>query len=181
MTDLKRMDILGRACLLIVVCAASALIAGHHIKPFLVATERARDFREAVGILSRAEGALAGVDEEIERISSALEACESKLPAEMNLDHFLEQIAALAEGTGVRVERVTPSGVRGNGLFRELEIDVQATGAFPALHDFLDRIETASQLTRVNDLSIAREDAYGGCAASFNLALYFAPGRGGRR
>jgi Tfp pilus assembly protein PilO len=175
MNDPNRIDIIGHVALLLLVATFAVITSTHVVQPFLASQENISNFREAVGILSRGDGSLDRLDEEISRVGSAIAASEAMLPAEINLDAFLDQIGDLAARRGIRVEILTPSQIRQHRLFRELVIEIHVRGPFHSITEFMSKVEGGDRLSRINNLTMVPERDSGVCSARMSLALYFAP------
>lgn len=175
MSEPRTIDIVGHLALLLLVAAFGMATSRFVLQPFLASQKNIDDFREAVGILSQADGSLERLDEEIVRVRSEIAAGEAMLPAEINLDAFLEQIGDLAARKGIRVEHLAPSQIRQYSLFRELVIDVHVTGPFRSIIDFMAELENGDRLSRVNMLTMLPDRDSNACSVKLSLALYFAP------
>ena len=100
---------------------------------------------------------------------------EALLPETLDLDLFLEELGNLAQRNQVHIEKLTPHKVKEHSLFRELVIDVRATGTYLAIYEFMHQLEHGKQLARARELRIASGTPGGKCAADIKLVLYFAP------
>ena len=181
MIEPGRVDRFGRIAAAVLLVAFSALVAHQAIRP-LVGTRRSLGaFQEAVTILADAEGSVDRLDEEIRVVADDIMRSRSMLPPDLNLDAFLEHVGEVAATTGTRIVTLTPHTEAEHRLFRELLLDVRVTGSYPAIHDFVGRLEQGPQLSRVEQLnvSVARGPGDDGLAAHVRLALYFAPGSRG--
>jgi Tfp pilus assembly protein PilO len=176
MNDPKRVDILGHIALVLLISASAALISHQILRPFLATRRNSGSFREAVQILSLADGGLDRLDMEVRGIEEGIDEIGLLLPRNINVDAFLEELSDLAEAAGVRIERITPSHATGHDLFRELVLEVNLTGPFPAIDEFIVNLERVEQLSRINQLTIAGDGSFRRCTARMNLALYFVPG-----
>ena len=177
MNDPKRVDILGHVAMLLLVSASAALISHHILRPFLATRRDTGSFREAVEILSLADGGLSRLNMEIRVVEEEIDEVRILLPQNINVDAFLKELSDLAEAAGVRIERLIPSQVTQHILFRELVLDVNVTGPFPAIDEFIANLERTKQLSRINQLTIADDGSHLSCTARMSVALYFAPAR----
>jgi Tfp pilus assembly protein PilO len=175
MNDPERIDIIGHLALILLVAIFGAVTSTQVIQPFMASQKHVKDFREAVSILSEADGSLDELDEEIYRVASAIATSESLLPAEINLDLFLDQVGDLAAHRGVRVEHLAPSQIRQHRLFRELIIEIHVKGPFYSITQFIETLEYGDRLARINNLVMVPVSDSGLCSARISLALYFAP------
>jgi Tfp pilus assembly protein PilO len=174
MTSPKRVDTFGRLILVIVFGIAVWVLSSSTIRPFLSARRDLQAFRRGVHILSDAAGSVERLNAEIRRISQEVAATKEILPQDVNLDAFLLHLGDLGQRTGVRMEKLIPHNFAEHRRFRELIVEVDATGPFLAVYNFLDLLEGEGQLSRIEELSVEQRDAKGPCRAKIRLALYFA-------
>jgi Tfp pilus assembly protein PilO len=179
MIDPPRVDRVGRIAAATLVVGFSALVTFQAIRPLVGARRDLGAFREAIVILSDAEVSVDRLDSEIQLATEDLRRSQSLLPAELNLDSFLEQVGEIAKDTGTRIETLTPVGSAEHHLFREMMLEVRVRGSFPEIREFLDQLEHGTQLSRVEQLQVAKSKGDEDCSASLRVALYFAPGSKG--
>jgi hypothetical protein len=173
--DARQIDALGRLALMAIGLLFVALVSRQVVRPLFLARQDLRAFGSAVAILSRAEGRLDLLDEEIRRAGAEIDAGEAALPRTLNLDDFLVQTEGDARACGTRIEAVTPHEVVTHPLYRELGVDLRVTGSCVGLYQFLVRLERGGQLTRVRELHMVGADADGRSALELSLSLYFSP------
>jgi Tfp pilus assembly protein PilO len=173
--DARRVDRFGRIAVALLVVLFAAFAAQQAIRP-LLGTRRSLDsFREAIGILAGAEGSVDRLDGEIQAVSEEIRRSRTMLPTELNLDAFLEEVGEVARTTGTRIVTLAPEPAAEHRLFRELMLEVRVTGSYAAIREFLSRLEDGRQLSRVEQLQMAKSGASDEITASVRLALYFAP------
>ncbi len=175
MIEAKKIDLIGRAGIALLVVAFMAIISHQVVRPFLEAQRHMGDFREAVDLLSEGEEGIERLDRQVRTVRQQIAQSEARLPGAPNLEVFLGEVAELARETQVNIENLKPENVREHRLFRELEVEVRVTGRFAALYDFLNRLEEAEQLSRVEQLRMVSNQLGQPVAAEMRLALYFAP------
>ncbi|MCK4411932.1 MAG: type 4a pilus biogenesis protein PilO [Candidatus Eisenbacteria sp.] len=178
MTDPRKVDVLGRLAVMLCVATFVLLVVHQGIRPLLHARRNLGSFRQAAEILTDAQGMLDRLAGEIQIISGQIAAGETQLPPEPNLEDFLDRLETAAQQNGVRIERLTPSGIIPHALYRQQNIDVRISGAFLQLHGLLGVLEEADQLSRIEELRITSAAPGGPCAAELRLALYFSPREG---
>jgi Tfp pilus assembly protein PilO len=171
----KRIDLLGRVALAVMVVAFVAIITRQVLHPFLEARRHLGDFREAVELMSQGEEGIERLDRQVREVRRQISESEARLPGAPNLEVFLGQVAEMARQTHVNLEDLKPQGVREHRLFRELEIDVRVSGSFPAIYAFLNQVEEAEQLSRVEQLRVVGDAVGQPVAAELRLSLFFAP------
>jgi Tfp pilus assembly protein PilO len=175
MIDPDRVDTLGHVALLVLLSVSAGLITQSEVRPMVATAKDTVDFMDGVSTLAMADADLEHLNEEIKGVAEALEATDAMLPETIDLDLFLEGIADLADRTGVRIERLIPSQVSQHSLFRELILEMDVSGPFSAIGDFIESVEDAPQLSRVDHLTVSRDGDGNGCFAHLRFALYYAP------
>jgi Tfp pilus assembly protein PilO len=176
MRDARQIDALGRVALMTLLLLFIGLVSRQVVRPLLIARHDLDAFRDAVQILSRAQGNLDRIDQEIQQAAAEIAAGEARLPPVLNLDEFLLRTEGSARTTGIRVEAITPREVIEHHHYRELDIDLRVTGSGMALCAFLGRLERSDQLSRVKELRIVGDPLEARCAMELRLALYFSLG-----
>jgi len=174
MNDPRRVDLYGRITVIVMALAFTGLIFQQAVRPLLSARENMADFRNAVQILTDAEGSVERLDNEIRFVAEEIEQSKMLLPKTVNLDAFLEYIGDLAVITETRIEKLTPRDAEDRELYRELPLDVRIAGPFPAIYDFLVRLEGGDRLCRVEQMKIDTRDEGKSCQAEMVLGLFFA-------
>jgi Tfp pilus assembly protein PilO len=173
--DARQIETLGRLGLVVLILTFTALVSRQVVRPLLVARHDRDAFHSAAQILSRAEGNLNRVDDEIRQATEEIAAGEALLPRALDLDDFVVRTASLARATGVRLESITPQEVVEHRHYRERGIDLRVTGSCAALYAFLQRLEQGDQLSRVKQLRMVSATTDAQCALELQLALYFSP------
>jgi Tfp pilus assembly protein PilO len=176
MRDVRQIDTLGRLALTTLLLLFIGLISRQVVRPLLIARHDRGAFRNAVQILSRAQGNLDRIDQEIQQATEEITAGEALLPPVLNLDDFLLRTEGSARATGIRIEAIAPREVIERHHYRELDVDLRVTGSGMALYAFLGRLERSDQLSRVKELRIVGDPVDARCAMELRLALYFSPG-----
>jgi Tfp pilus assembly protein PilO len=175
MKSARTIERCARLIAALMMVAFAALVSRQIVRPFLEARKELGSLREAVEVLSSAESDVDRLTAEIHRVREEIEESEARLPADPNLDGFLERLGELGKETHIRIEKLTPHGIEQRRLFHELQIEVRVSGPFMAIYDFLTRLEHAGQLSRVDVLRILGPRDQDVCSAEMELALYFAP------
>jgi len=173
--DARQIDALGRLALMALLLLFVGLVSRQVVRPLLAARHDLHTFRNAVQILSRAQGNLDRIDQEIQQATDEIAAGEARLPPVLNLDDFLLRTEGSARATGTRIETIAPREVIERRQYRELDVDLRVTGSGTALYAFLTRVERSEQLSRVKELRIIGDPIEPRCAMELRLALYFSP------
>ncbi len=170
----RTIELVGRVTLSVMVVAFVAFVSRQVIHPLLEARRHMGDFREAVDLLSQGEEGIDRLDRQVREVRRQIAVSEGRLPGAPNLEVFLGQVADMARQSRVSLEDLKPQGVRQHKLFREMNIDVRVAGSFPAIYSFLNRVEEAEQLSRVQQLRLVGGAAGEPIAAEMRLSLFFA-------
>ena len=168
-------DRVGRVVTAVLLVGFAALVAHQAIRPLVGVRRNLEAFREAIVILADAEGSVETLDLEIRAVTEDIRRSRSMLPPQLNLDAFLQHVGEVARTTDTHIVRLTPQAETEHRLFRELMLDVHVSGRYPAIRDFLARLEHGEQLSRVEQIRLTRDAGTQDCSANVRLALYFAP------
>ena len=171
-----KIDTAGRIVLIIILAAFGALMTHKTIVPYFSVQKELIAFEDAVSILSDAEGSVNHLNSEIQYVLSEIAKSEALIPADLNLDVFLDQLDGLARRSGAQIEELTPRAVREHRLCRELPLEVQVSGPFNAIYNFLIDLEYGDRLARVEQFEVKNQAADGSCRAEMQIALYFLKG-----
>jgi Tfp pilus assembly protein PilO len=174
MTNPKGVDKIGRIALIVLIVGFVWLAYQQTIQPLLAARKDLGAFKEAVQILSDAEGSVNRLNGEIDQASRQIAQNEPLLPREIDLDAFLEQLGDLAASTQVRVDRFSPHPLVAQRLYRELPLEVSLSGPFIGVYNFLYQLEKGSRLSRVDRLAIRFNEPQRQCKANMRLTLFYA-------
>ncbi|MFH1843026.1 MAG: type 4a pilus biogenesis protein PilO [bacterium] len=174
MNDPQKIDKLGRMAVLVLIVGFVGLAYHQTIQPLLAARKNLGAFTEAIQILSDAEGSVERLQWEVQVVSRQISQSEALLPKDIDLDAFLEQLGDLATTTQVRVERFQPFPPVPQRLYRELPLEVNLSGSFMSIYNFLFQLELGSRLCRIEKLGIVWNDSQQQCDATVRLTLYYA-------
>ena len=170
----KKVDSFGRVTAFVLIAGFLGLAYQQTIRPLLAARQDLSAFKEAVQILSDAEGSVDRLNWEIDLVARQITQSEPLLPKQIDLDAFLEQLGDLAANAQVRVEKFTPHPLVAQRLYRELPLEVSLSGPFLSIYNFLFQLERGNRLSRVDRLAITHADRAEKCEASMRLTLFFA-------
>lgn len=172
-----KLDIAGRILIVLILAGFGVLATHKTILPYLSAQKELKAFEEAVVILSDAEGSVNHLNDEIRYVRGEIEKSEALIPADLNLDVFLDQLDHLARESGARIEELTPRPVREHRLCRELPLEVAVSGPFHAIYAFLIDLEYGDRLARIEQIEVESDGPGGTCSADMKVALYFSQGK----
>lgn len=174
MNNPKKIERLGKLALgvLLALFLSASYLRG--IRPLLAAEKNLRSFHKAVRILTEAQGSAEKLDAQVRILSDEVARTEAMLPPALNLDEFLEQMDGLAKRSGVRLMSLTPDRTAEHDLYREMFLEAQVQGPYPAVYGFLVSLEQGSRLVSLTELQMSRQGDQGSCTARFRMALFFA-------
>lgn len=138
-----------------------------------------RDIKEKELMLEKLElvtaraSDLASANTEIE---AAVIEIENRLPGTKEVDVLLEQVADLALGSRLRLQKVKAGAQAPSAKYREQPLEMKVEGDFESFYTFLVELEKLDRLTRMPDITIKRIDKEDGALeATFTLSIYFQP------
>ena len=104
------------------------------------------------------------------------------LPSTKEMDNVLRQVSNLARDRDLRVPDFRKSDRPiGAGVALEQPIDIEITGNFDGFYQFLLELENLPRITRMRDLTLARQqgrssdDSLPEMKAEFTLSIYYEP------
>ncbi len=179
MTEPRTVDWIGRAATIALVTLFGLVTLQRAIRPMLTSLRDARDYGEAIQILSGAEARLAHVRTDREAAARADGDLERALPPRVDLDAFLREVGDIAARNDIHVEHLRPGQPESFPLYRQLNVEARVAGSFPSVYRFLTELEHSERLTRIQQVSVLGDRAGDGCAADVRLALIYAGVPGG--
>ena len=81
-----------------------------------------------------------------------------RIPPEHKADQWLESASHAASELGLLVQSVTTSGDRGEGEYRILPVEMNVSGGYPNVYQLIQHLERMERITRIEQLSIHREN-----------------------
>lgn len=154
-------------------------------KPQNAEIQRARDeiahkeemLRKLTEVTSQSEN-LASLNQEI---FDAIQMIEARLPSAKEVDVVLSQVAEIAKGRKLALEKVKSEKPVSAAAYMEQPLNMVITGDFEGFYSFLLDLEQLDRITRMPSLNIERSrDIDGAMKAEFTLSIYFEPNDGGR-
>lgn len=114
-------------------------------------------------------------------IGKAIEMIESRLPTAKEVDVVLSQVAEIAEGRRLSLEKVKSDKPVTAAAYMEQPLNMIITGDFEGFYSFLLDLEQLERITRVPNLKIERSrEEDGAMKAEFTLSIYFEATDGGQ-
>jgi len=135
--------------------------------------------------LRQATAGIDDLDAEIRKLRKAIHFLESKLPSgSKEVDVILKEVWEKAEEGKLTSKAVRTQKVKGDGRFREQPIQIELAGDFKSFYSFLLAVERLPRITRLDELTLEKEQKKEGVARSrFTLSIFYeqdSPAPGGR-
>jgi type IV pilus assembly protein PilO len=116
---------------------------------------------------------LAGAEQQLERLTRAVEAFEGSLPRQGEIDVILREVWVIADAAGLKTQRIKTQQDRRQDGFRVLPIEMGLRGPFTGVYKFLLAIERLPGVTKVESLKLVTVgDADDEVDASLILNVY---------
>jgi Tfp pilus assembly protein PilO len=162
-------------------CAGVALVfALGALRPDAGASARMRRdaalFRDTVAQRTARLQTAVDVHNQLQELDGRLQTFDEAVPQDQRIGVFLEHLDQLARETGLTGKSVKPAAPIAGAHVACLPIDVNVTGQFAALHEFLRRVEALPRVARIQRLELAgSENAGDELAAALTMHVYFRP------
>ena len=129
--------------------------------------------------LELAAGRINNLGQEIDKLTSAIELFEAKLPAQKEVDVILKQVWQLASKNGLIPRKVKADKPIKSSRYTEQPLKIEIVGDFNGFYSFLLDMEKLSRLTRIPEMKLKKEQSTEGyMTASFTLSIFFEPQAG---
>jgi Tfp pilus assembly protein PilO len=174
MVEVRVVDRVGVSALLGVAILVAAWMYTSAWRPIRASAAEAAQLRQAVGILSNAEGGLEGLRDEVREVSSAAHTTDALLPEAVELERFLAKVEEIASRSKVRIDALTPEGAETHPLYHAQHVRLRAIGEFPSLYAFIVALEGSPPLARIDDLTLLSNEPSAACVAELHLVLFSA-------
>ncbi|QNN22440.1 type 4a pilus biogenesis protein PilO [Planctomycetales bacterium ZRK34] len=114
---------------------------------------------------------------EIDKLTSAIDLFEAKLPAEKEIDVILKDIWQMADKHGLKSRSVKADKAKQNNRYSEAELSMIILGDFNSFYSFLLDLERLSRITCVREMSLGKlkKADEGQMEARFTLTIFFEP------
>jgi Tfp pilus assembly protein PilO len=123
----------------------------------------------------RLQGA-AAMRETSEELERKLAAFKQAIPDDQRIGGFLEALDQIARDAGLTGKNVRPTELIIGPEVSCLPIQVEVSGTFAAIHDFLRQVEALPRLARVQRVELSDSDDPGDeLVSSVMMQVYFRP------
>ncbi len=109
-----------------------------------------------------------------EQITERIDAMESMLPSNKEVDQIVRHVSALAIESGLSSPTLKSTKQLAAAQFREQPLEMSIEGSWSGFYEFLLKVEQMPRITRIIDLKV--EDTSSGdteIKASFTLSIFF--------
>ncbi|MBN2582163.1 MAG: type 4a pilus biogenesis protein PilO [Planctomycetes bacterium] len=97
---------------------------------------------------------LEGAEQQLERLNRAVEAFETGLPRQGEIDVILREVWVIADAAGLKTQRIKTLKDRRQDEFKVLPIELSLRGPFAGVYSFLLSIERLPGVTKVESLKL---------------------------
>jgi Tfp pilus assembly protein PilO len=119
---------------------------------------------------------------EVEELDAQLASFDIAVPLDQRIGAFLEQLDLIVREAGLSGKRVQPAAPIALTDVSCLPIEVNVTGDFSAMHEFLRRVESLPRIARIERLELSgRAESGDELVASVTMHVYFRPSGGRER
>ena len=124
--------------------------------------------------LEAATRRFADLDSEIEKLSSAIELFEQKLPPRREEQVILQQVWQLAAKHSLLPKSIRPDKPVATAQYAELPIQLAITGNFDGFYHFILELERLSRITRMPKLELVQlPNTNGDVTVLMTLSIFF--------
>jgi len=114
------------------------------------------------------------VFEAVRNRESALARFNAAIPKRVQLGEFLEEVDRLAQDAGLKNKNVTPSEVFAQRDLGCLPIQINFSGEFSSVYEFLENVEKLPRVARVQQVELVADDeSPNELNSSMTLHVYF--------
>lgn len=137
--------------------------------------------RAKLADLEKATRQFIDLDEEINRLQTAIKDIEQKLPSDRETYVVVNRVADLARSHNLKVEEIKPDKVVAAGPYAsELPIQLEIKGGFDGFYRFMLEVERLPRITQMPLMTLKRsdkkDDPEGTMTASVTLSIFFENG-----
>ena len=148
------------------------------IKPANAEMERQKqllvDKQAQLGKLMNAPEATEELQSQLDRLSSAIDFFESKLPPASQIDAVLQNVTVIAKRNNLTSKTIKTIKTKQNNGYIELPIKMELTGNFNAFYSFLLELEQLDRITKIREITLSKDaKQQGQITASFVLSIFF--------
>jgi Tfp pilus assembly protein PilO len=113
----------------------------------------------------------------VENLRMRLERFNKQLPQQREMGSFHNDIATLMQQSNLKRPNTKPGLVRQSALFSEMPITLSFEGDFPAVCDFLKKVEGMQRLTCVRSINVRATDAQKGLVSvQMVMSIFYSEG-----
>ena len=176
--DLAKMKWYYQVLLVAVVCAG--LLAGFWYQ-FLTPLETTIEVRnKRVGELQQLIAKSEAQQRELEKLKkesielqAQLDMLKAVLPLERETDQIFRAVQLQAGGAGLKVSRVAPRTTVDHEVYTEYPIDLEVTGTYHNVGNFLDRIRQLPRIVNISGLKLQGRASQGDLAFTSSVSAAY--------
>jgi type IV pilus assembly protein PilO len=116
---------------------------------------------------------LAKLKKESEDLQARLTMLKAQLPQEKETDQIFRAVQLQAAASGLRVSRVAPRATVDHDAYTEYPIDLEVTGTYHNVGNFLDRIRQLPRIVNINGLRLQSRASEGDAAFTSSVGATY--------
>ncbi len=163
--------------LLLAVPVASYFVVFRDRNQMIVAMreDMARD-QQKLTKLEQTHAVMRNLDDEIKKLTEAIDAFEQKLPEQREVESVLKEVWELARSNSLTPKSVRTDKIEKQAQYAQVPIKMQIIGDFDGFYTFLQQLERMPRITRIPEMVLKkdqRSDVDGAMTAEMTLTIFF--------
>ncbi|MBI2432726.1 MAG: type 4a pilus biogenesis protein PilO [Candidatus Hydrogenedentes bacterium] len=168
------------AGVVVVLIVAAYVLIGLSVRKIGRLNDEAAQLSSELEGLVRLNDAVRSAERVIAALDQQRESLAAQIPSAMDSSQFYGALTDAAAATGVTLERVQPSGLHKTAEYVYQPLEIDASGAFPKLYEFVYRATHQPRLSKVARMNLTATEDPGLCKLALTLHIYAAaPEAGG--
>jgi type IV pilus assembly protein PilO len=110
---------------------------------------------------------------EVEALQAQLEELTEILPQDRETDQILRQVQLSASGSGLKIQSGVSRPPVDHEVYTEFPLDMEVTGTYKSLGDFLEKIRRLDRIVNIDRLKIESRVAQGQAAATSSIGANY--------
>ena len=134
------------------------------------------EIKEQIDQASTQSGQLSLLREKLANLQKTTGLYETKVPSEMSLGVFLQEMATLMNNHGLTEQKVLPGEEHQAGVLKSIPITMYCKGTTSQVFDFFESLPQLDRSIRIEDISLVNDADYSGLIAmQATVIIYYFP------
>lgn len=115
------------------------------------------------------------LDNEIQRLTEAMDSFEQKLPSQRDMEIILRRITEVGSENDLTIKSIKPDKPINAAEYKELPIKLEIVGDFDSYYSFIKAIEEMPRITRMPEMKVSKVKAKGEgiVKTTMTLSIFF--------